>query len=192
MGRLVHSAIGSLDGYLADADGSFAWAEPDEEVFAFVTERERASGPHLYGRRMYELMTVWETDPALAAASPASGAWARVWLDADKVVYSTTLAEDAVVTRRTRLERSFDPEAVRRLVAEAEGPVSVSGPTLAQHAFRAGLVDDVELYLVPVVVGGGLRYWPDGVQLDLELVEQHRFASGVVFLHHRRTGSSDT
>lgn len=190
MGRLVHSAIGSLDGYLADADGSFAWAEPDEEVFAFVTERERASDLHLYGRRMYELMTVWETDPALAAGSPALGEFARVWRAADKVVYSTTLDAAAVTTARTRLERTFDPDAVRRLVAEAEGDVSVSGPTLAQHAFRAGLVDDVELYLVPVVVGGGLRYWPDGVRLDLELVEERRFASGVVFLHHRRAGSS--
>lgn len=185
MGRLVYTVIGSLDGYLADATGSFAWAEPDEEVFAFVTERERAVGTYLYGRRTYELMTAWETDPDLAARSPALDAFAKVWRAADKVVYSTSLDPGAVTTTRTRLERTFDAGAVRRQAADSERDISVSGPTLAAVAWRAGLVDDVEVYLVPVVIGGGLRYWPDGVWVDLELHEEHRFAGGVVRLHYR-------
>jgi len=182
VGRLVYGAIASLDGYVRDADGSFAWAEPDEEVHAFVNERERAVGTYLYGRGMYETMAGWETDPALAEASPVMAEYAEVWRAADKVVYSTTL--DAVTTRRTRLERAFDAGAVARLKEEAAADLAVAGPTLAAEALRAGLVDELQLYVVPVVVGGGLAVLPDGVRLELALLEEHRFAGGVVFLRY--------
>ena len=182
MGRLVYGAIASLDGYVRDADGSFAWAEPDEEVHAFVNERERAVGTYLYGRGMYETMAGWETDPALAEASPVMAEYANVWRAADKIVYSTTL--DAVTTGRTRLERAFDADAVARLKEKAPADLAVAGPTLAAEALGAGLVDELHLYVVPIVVGGGLPALPDGLRLDLELLEEHRFAGGVVFLRY--------
>lgn len=182
MGRLVYTAIASLDGYVRDADGSFAWAEPTEEVHAFVNERERPVGTYLYGRGMYETMAVWETEPALAEASPVMAEYAELWRAADKVVYSTTL--DSVTTGRTRLERTFDAGAVARLKEEAPSDLAVAGPTLAAEPFRAGLVDELQLYVVPVVVGGGLPALPDGVRLDLELLEERRFAGGFVFLRY--------
>ncbi|MCM3923946.1 dihydrofolate reductase family protein [Frankia sp. AiPs1] len=202
MGRLIYSAITSLDGYVVDADGRFDWAVPDEEVHAFVNGLERTVGTYLYGRRLYEVMAAWETMPTDARpadARPAEGSpadgdrrpvmldYARIWQAADKVVYSTTL--DGAATSRTRIERGFDPDAVRRLVASANGDVSIGGPTLAGHAIRAGLVDDWHLFLTPVVVGGGVRALPDGVRVQLELLATHRFASGVVHLHHRVTGT---
>ena len=178
---LTFSAIQSLDGYVVDESGSFDWAAPDEEVHAFVNDMERSVGTYLYGRRMYEVMSAWETigDDGTAVLSD----YARLWRDADKVVYSTTLSE--VSTSRTRLERRFDPDAVRGLVAAADRDVSVGGPTLAAHALRAGLVDECHLYVTPVVVGGGTRSLPDGLRLGLELVQEHRFASGVVYLGYR-------
>jgi dihydrofolate reductase len=183
MGRLVYSVICSLDGYTADADGKFDWAMPDEEEHAFVNDLERPVGTCLYGRRMYETLAVWQT-----IGGPEHHAiendYAEIWRAADKIVYSTTLA--AVSTPRTRLERAFDPEAIRRLVAGSDRDVSIGGPGLAAHAFRAGLVDDVHHLLHPVVVGGGTRALPDDVRLDLELVDEQRFSSGVVHLHHRR------
>ena len=183
MGRLVYTALCSLDGYTADADGEFGWAAPDEEVHAFVNELERPIGTCLYGRRMYETLAVWQT-----IGGPEHHAiendYAEIWRAAEKVVYSTTL--EAVSTPRTRLERTFDTAAVRQLVADAERDVSIGGPGLAARAFRAGLVDDVHHLVNPVVVGGGTRALPDGVRLDLELVDEHRFANGVVHLHHRR------
>ena len=183
MGRLVYTAICSLDGCTADADGGFGWAAPDEEVHAFVNELERPIGTCLYGRRMYETLAVWQT-----IGGPGHHAiendYAEIWRAAEKIVYSTTL--ESVCTPRTRLERSFDPAEVRRLVAGAERDVGIGGPGLAAHAFRAGLVDDVHHLVHPVVVGGGTRALPDGVRLDLELVDEHRFANGVVHLHHRR------
>ncbi len=180
--RLVYPVIVSLDGYHSDRDGGFAWAEPDAQVHAFVNEREKGATTYLYGRRMYEMMTVWETDPALAAAPGPAGGFATIWQAADKVVYSTTL--DAVTTARTRLERRFDPDAVREVVASSRGDVGIGGPGLAAHALRAGLVDELQVYLCPVVVGGGSRYLPDDVRLDLRLREQHRFDGGVVFLRY--------
>ncbi len=183
MGRLVYTTICSLDGYTADTGGGFDWAMPDEEVHAFVNDLERPLGTYLYGRRMYETMAAWQ-DMGGPGEHPVEVDYAEIWRAADKVVYSTTLAE--VSTPRTRLERSFDPDAVRRLVREADRDVSLGGPTLAASALRAGLVDDLHLFLHPVVVGGGTRALPDGVRLDLELVDEHRFASGVVHLHHRR------
>jgi len=180
LARLIYSAIASLDGYVADRDGGFGWAAPDEEVHAFVNELERPIGTYLYGRRMYETMAVWEDagDELPAVARDYS----RVWQAADKVVYSRTL--DAVSTARTRLERELDPDAVRRLKEASARDLSVGGPTLAGAALRAGLVDELGLFVVPVVVGGGTRALPDDVRLVLELVDERRFAGGVVFLRY--------
>lgn len=183
MGQLIYTAIASLDGCIEDADGGFDWAVPDAEVHAFVNDLERTIGTHLYGRRMYETMAVWETYGDEPDAEPEEADYARVWRGLDKVVYSRTL--DEVRTSRTRLERSFDPDAVRELKESAEDDLSISGPDLAQHALRAGLVDQVHLFLHPVVVGGGKPALPEGLRLDLELVDLRRFASGVVHLHHR-------
>ena len=183
MAGLTFSAIASLDGYIADEHGNFEWAAPDEEVHAVVNDRERAVGTYLLGRRMYEVMSAWETVPELAEGSPITRDYAQIWQAATKVVYSTTL--DAVATRRTRIERTFDAEAVRRLKEEAAGELAIAGPNLAGHAFRAGLIDEVRLYLVPTIVGGGNRALPDGVRLDLDLTEEHRFGNGTVFLQYR-------
>jgi dihydrofolate reductase len=187
MAKLIYSAIASLDGYVADEDGNFDWAEPDEEVHRFVNDLERPVGTYLYGRRMYEVMRFWETvdtAPGTAPGQPDYGReYARVWQAADKVVYSRTLERPS--TARTRVERDFDPEAVRRLKAEASRDLSVGGPGLAAEALRAGLVDELHLLLAPVVVGGGNRALPDKVRVDLELVDERRFGSGMVFLHYR-------
>jgi dihydrofolate reductase len=182
---LVYSAIASLDGYVVDASGSFDWAAPDEEVHAAVNDAERGIGTYLYGRRMYEVMTFWETADD---DDPVMRDYAAIWQAADKVVYSTTLP--AVTTARTRLERAFDPDAVRALAAD--GVVSIGGPTLAAHALRAGLVDECHLYVVPEVVGGGTPWLPDDVRISLDLLDVRRFASGVVHLSYGvRANTSD-
>ena len=179
MAKLIYAAITSLDGYVADTSGNFDWAEPDEEVHQFVNDLERSVGTHLYGRRMYEVMAGWETMPP---GHPVTDDFASIWRAADKIVYSTTL--DAVSTPRTRLERSFDPDAVRRLKATVTNDVSVAGPHLAAHAIAAGLVDEYHLFLTPVLVGGGNRALPDGVHVPLELLDERRFGSGVVFARY--------
>lgn len=184
MATLIYAAITSLDGFIEDPDGRFDWAEPDPEVHAFINELEAPIGTHLYGRRMYETMAVWQTIGDEPGISAAEAAYAEMWRSLDKVVYSRTL--DAVSTPRTRLERELDPDAVRRLVAAADHDVSISGPDLAQHAFAAGLIDEVHLFVYPLVVGGGKPGLPRGIRTDLELVDERRFASGVVHLHHRR------
>lgn len=186
MAKLIYTAIASLDGYIEDEDGNFDWAEPDEEVHALANDLTRPLGTHLYGRRMYETMAVWETDDALAAQSEVTSDFARIWRAADKVVYSKTL--EAAVTSRTRIERDFDPESVRRLKATSKGDLSVGGPGLAAHAFEAGLVDECQLFLVPIVVGGGKRALPDDLRLRLELLAERRFGNGTVLLRYR-TGS---
>jgi dihydrofolate reductase len=183
MAKLISSAIASLDGYTADADGRFDWARPDDAVHRLVNDLERPLGTYLYGRRMYEVMLAWETMDTGPAQPAAMRDFAQIWRAADKVVYSRTL--EAVTTARTRLERDFDPEAVRQLKATAERDISVGGPELAGEAFRAGLVDELHLFLCPIVVGGGTRALPDGVRLELELVAERRFAGGVVHLHYR-------
>jgi dihydrofolate reductase len=183
MGRLVYSAIASLDGYIEDASGTFAWAAPDEEVHAFVNEQEREIGTYLYGRRMYETMRVWD-DPAFAEGGSAAVAdYSAIWRTADKIVYSRTLEQ--TTTARTTLERAFDPEAVRRLKHANDRDVSVGGPGLAAEAFGAGLVDDIHLFLVPVLVGGGKPALAAGVRVDLGFAGHHRFAGGAVHLHYR-------
>jgi dihydrofolate reductase len=182
MAKLMYSAITSLDGYVADEDGSFDWAEPDEEVHAFVNDLERSVGTYLYGRRMYEVMVAWETLD-LADQPPYMRDYAQVWRSADKVVYSTTL--ETVASARTTIERDFDPEAIREVKASAGRDISVGGPDLAAQAIAAELVDESHLFLSPVVVGGGLRALPTSVRLRLELLDERRFGNGVVHLHHR-------
>jgi dihydrofolate reductase len=183
MAKLIYAAITSLDGFIEDETGRFDWAEPDPEVHAFVNDLERPITTHLYGRRMYETMAVWQTIDDGPGVSDVEADFARLWRTLDKVVYSRTL--EAVSTPRTRLERTFDADAVRTLKETAEGDISVSGPDLAQHAFRAGLVDEVHLFVFPLVVGGGKPGLPRAVHVELELVDMRRFGSGVVHLHHR-------
>ncbi len=182
MVRLVYSAIMSLDGYVADAGGGFDWAAPDEEVFAFVNDLERTIGTYLYGRRMYEVMAFWETAPARANQPDVVRDFTQIWQAADKVVYSTTLA--TVSTARTTVERVFDAEAVRELKTVAARDLSIGGAGLAAAALAAGLVDELHLFLTPVVVGGGTRALPGGRRLDLELLDTTRFAGGVVYLSY--------
>jgi dihydrofolate reductase len=186
LARLIYSAIASLDGYVADRDGGFGWAEPDDEVHAFVNELERPVGTYLYGRRMYETMTAWENPGD--ALPPVALDYARIWQAADKLVYSRTL--EAVSTARTRLVRELDPDAVRRLKDASARDLGIGGPTLAGAALAAGLVDELALFVVPVVVGGGTRSLPDDVRLVLELRDERRFAGGVVFLRYRVTRSA--
>jgi dihydrofolate reductase len=182
VGRLIYSAITSLDGYVADEDGDFSWAEPDEEVHAFVNDLMRPIGTHLYGRRMYEVMAVWETDPTLASASPVMRDFAELWKAADKVVYSTTLATAS--TARTRLEPAFDPAAVRQLKVRAESDLLIGGPELAGQAIREGLVDECHLLLAPIAVGGGKRFLPASTRWPLELIEERAFDSGMVHVRY--------
>ena len=180
MAKLVYAAIESLDGYVADQDGKFDWAAPDEEVHRFVNDLERPIGTYLYGRRLYEVMRYWET--ADGAADPITQDYAKIWRAADKIVHSRTL--EAVSSARTRIEREFDPEAVRQLKAAAERDLSVGGPELAAQAFKAGLVDECHLFLTPVVVGGGKRSLQDDIHLELELLDERRFGNGTVRLHY--------
>lgn len=183
MANLVYSAICSLDGFIADEQGSFDWAAPDAQVHAFANELERSVGTHLFGRRMYEVMQFWEGLDADTDQDPVTLEFARLWTDSDKHVYSTTLAD--VSTERTTLHRTFDPSWVAGLKATASADISIGGPTLAAHAFRAGLIDDLHLIVVPVMVGGGLRALPLDCWMDLERTDQHAFDSGVVHLHYR-------
>ena len=187
MAKLIYSAITSLDGYVADEDGNFDWAAPDEEVHSFVNELERQIGTYLYGRRMYEVMAFWETAHTLAGRPPFVQDFAEIWQAADKIVYSKTL--ETAATARTRIERDFDPETVRQLKASAERDITVGGPDLAAQAIRAGLVDELQLFVAPVVVGGGKQSLPDHVRLNLELLDERRFGNGVVHLHYRTSAS---
>jgi dihydrofolate reductase len=183
MAKLIYSAIASLDGYIADEDGNFDWAVPDEEVHAFINDLDRPLGTYLYGRRLYETMVGWETDRTLAEQSPVMRDFAQIWQAAKKIVYSRTL--EAVSTARTRIERDFEPDAVRQMKASAQQDMIVGGADLAAHAFRAGLVDECHLFVSPIVVGGGKRSLPDDVRLKLELLDKRRFGNGVVHLHYR-------
>lgn len=183
MARLIYIANTTLDGYTEDRQGKYDFTRPDEEGFRFITNLARPAGTHIYGRRMYETMMVWETDPDLATDSRLMADFAELWQAADKIVYSRTLA--AVATRRTRIEREFDPEAIRQLKKSAERDVLIGGPELAAHAFRAGLIDECHLFIAPVIVGGGKPALPDDVRLELELLGQHRFGNGTVHLGYR-------
>ena len=183
MARLIYTAISSLDGFVADTDGNFDWAKPDEEVHTFVNDLERPAGTHLYGRRLYDVLVVWETIDDNRDQPPYILDFARIWQAADKIVYSRTL--ETVSSARTRIEREFDPDAVRELKATAERDLLIGGPELAAEAIRAGLVDEYQLLLAPVVVGDGKRVLPDA-RVDLELLDERRFASGFVYLRYGR------
>jgi dihydrofolate reductase len=187
MGKLIYAANTSLDGYVEDETGSFDWSVPDEEMHAFWNDHERHIGTSLYGRRMYESMRVWEDDDWLAGEPAVVREYAQIWRDADKVVYSTTL--DAVSTARTRIERQFDPEAVRRLKEASSSDLSVGGAALGAEAFRHGLVDECVLVLCPVLVGGGKPALPRGVRIDLELLDQGRIGNGMVYVRHAVRGA---
>jgi dihydrofolate reductase len=182
MAKLIYAAIASLDGYIADDDGNFDWAMPSDEVHAFANDLERGIGSHLYGRRMYDTMVFWETEPRAPDAPPEMREYAEIWRAADKVVYSTTL--DSPSSARTRIESRFDPEAVRRFKAEAQRDLSIGGANLAGQAIEAGLVDELHLFLVPIIVGGGTPVLPGRVRVPLELMEERRFANGMVYLRY--------
>jgi dihydrofolate reductase len=181
--ELIYSAISSLDGYISDERGNFDWAKPDEEVHAFINELERPVGTYLYGRRMYETMVAWESIDASADQPAHLREFAEIWRAADKVVYSRRL--EAPSSSRTRIERDFDPEAVRELKAASGSPLGIGGPELAGEAIAAGLVDELHQFLAPTVVGGGKPSLPSGVRVELELTDERRFAGGFVFLRYR-------
>jgi dihydrofolate reductase len=181
--KLTYASIASLDGYIADADGSFAWAFPGEEVHAFVNDLERPVGTYLYGRRLYEVMVYWETADSADEQDPVTLDFAQIWQAADKVVYSTTLEKTS--SARTRIERVFDPREVRLLKESAERDLSIGGAELAAQALRNGLVDEYHLIVAPVVVGGGTKSLPDGLRVSLELLDERRFENGMVYLHYR-------
>ena len=183
MANLIYLYLASLDGYIEDESGAFDWAAPDEEVHAFVNSLARPIGTYLYGRRMYEVMAGWETVLPIAAESPAMHDFASIWKAADKIVYSTSL--DAVSTARTRIERAFDPDAIRQVKDSAEHDLAVGGANLAAQALRAGLVDEFHLVVAPVVVGGGKPLFPDDVLLKLNLLDTRRFGNGMVYLHYQ-------
>jgi dihydrofolate reductase len=183
MAKLIYSAVMSLDGYVADENGNFDWTEPNEEVAAFVISRERQIGTYLFGRKLYETMSVWETPEVLPPLTPAILEYATIWQAAEKVVYSTTL--QTVSTARTRLERSFDADAVRELKAAATRDVEVGGSALAAHAIRAGLVDEFHLLIAPIIIGSGNPYLSGKVPVKLELLGERRFGNGMVHVRYR-------
>jgi dihydrofolate reductase len=183
MANLIYSTITSLDEYVADENGNFDWAAPDAEVHAFVNDLERKIGTYLYGRRLYEVMLYWENPPTEGDASFVERDYTKIWQAAEKIVFSKTLTKAS--TAKTRIEKSFDPAAIRKLKAESPRDISVGGAELAGQAIKAGLVDEIHLFLHPVVVGGGRRAIPDGARVRLELLDQRRFESGVVHLHYR-------
>jgi dihydrofolate reductase len=186
MVKLIYSSIASLDGYVEDEQGKFDWAAPDDEVHAFVNELERPIGTYLYGRRMYDTMVFWESVPASGGQPGVTQDFATVWRAAEKIVYSRTL--QTVSSARTRIERDFDPEAIQRLKETADSDITIGGAELAGQAIAAGLVDELHVLLAPVLIGGGKRALPDGIRVELDLLDERRFRSGVVHVHYRISG----
>jgi len=182
MARLIYFTPASLDGYIAD-DGNFAWSAPGEEAFALINDLHRPIGTYLYGRKEYETMAVWQTPEVLPGLTPAMLDFARIWQAADKIVYSRS--RETVSTPKTRLEREFDPRAVREWKARSPLDISVAGPTLAAHAIRAGLVEEYHLLVAPAMLGGGIRVLPGNVRISLDLLDERRFADGMVYLRYR-------
>lgn len=183
MPKLVYTMNTSLDGYVNDADGRLDWSAPDDEVHQFFNDLESSVGTALYGRRLYETMVYWDTPESVDGRPAIEQEYARVWRAQERIVFSRTLETSR--TARTRIERAFDPALVRRLKAEAQRDLSIGGATLAGQALAAGLVDEIGLMVKPVIIGGGTRALPDGLRLDLSLIEERRFASGAVYLHYR-------
>jgi dihydrofolate reductase len=186
MARLIYSMLTSLDGYVADENGQFDWAAPDDEVHAFVNDLMRPVGTQLYGRRMYEVLVAWESDDLLVGEPAVMHDYASIWRATDKIVYSHSL--EAVSSKRTRIERAFDPDAVRELKASTDKDISIGGPDLAGQALRAGLIDEIQLFLNPIVVGGGNAALPHGFRVPLELLDARRFGNGVEYLRYKTTG----
>jgi dihydrofolate reductase len=189
MAHLIYSAISSLDGYIEDTSGNFGWAMPDNEVHKYINDLMRSTATHLYGRRMYETMMVWETDRNLAADSPLTQDFSEIWQAANKIVYSKTLT--AVSTRKTHIERNFNPEAIQQLKDTAQHDILIGGSELAAHAFRSGLIDECHLFLTPIIVGGGKPSLPRNFSLELELLDVTRFGNGMVhLLYHPKRGKA--
>jgi dihydrofolate reductase len=186
MAKLIYFSNVSLNGYTTDDEGKFDFTEPDDEVHSFINDALRDVGTHVYGRRMYETMMVWETEPKLAEESPINRDFAGIWKGVEKIVYSSTLP--TVQTTRTRLEREFDPEAVRRMVATSDRDMLIGGPTLAAHAFRAGLIDECHLLVIPIIIRAGTKSLPDDVRFELQLIETREFGNGTVYLRYGRRG----
>ena len=182
MGRLIYTAIASLDGYTADEKGNFDWAAPDAEVHAFVNDLERPAGTYLYGRRMYEVMRFWESPELLRDDEPVMRDYAAIWQAADKVVFSRTLASPS--TARTRIERQFDPGKVRRMKAVSDRDLGIGGAELAAAAFAGGVVDECRLFFAPIAVGRGTPALPTRATVRLALLEERRFRSGFVYLRY--------
>ena len=182
MAKLIYFMPTSLDGYIADEGGNFDWSAPDDEVLAFINDLVHPMRTYLYGRKLYETMTIWETPDVIPDRTPAMLDFAQIWQAADKIVYSKSL--ETVSTPNTRLEREFDPHAVRDLKAQLPHEVSVGGPTLAAHAIRTGLVDEIHLFVVPIVIGGGKQVLPSNVCIKLDLLDERRFANGMVYLRY--------
>ena len=189
MGKLIYSFFTSLDGYVADETGNFDWAEPDEEVHSFVNDLERPIGTYLYGRKLYEMMAVWETPEVFPSPTPAVQEYARIWQAAEKIVYSRTLT--AVSTAGTRIERELDLDALHDLKARSEHDLCIGGPQLAAEAIRAGLVDEYGVYIAPFIVGGGNPFLPDGARRAIELIEERRFRNGMIYLNYREIEPRD-
>jgi dihydrofolate reductase len=183
MAKLIYATQASLDGYIADEHGNFDWATPDSDVHAFINDLERPIGTYLYGRRLYEMMVFWETFGAQPDQPPAVRDYAQLWQAADKIVYSTTL--ETASSARTRIARTFDPSAVRAMKDAADRDLSIGGPALAANALRAGLVDDVRVFVYPLIVGGGNRFLPDRLRVNLQLLDERTFDSGVAYLQYR-------
>jgi dihydrofolate reductase len=181
--KLIYSALTSLDLFVADETGNFDWAAPDEEIHAFVNDLDRPFGTHLYGRRMYEVLVAWESDDIVVGQPPLIADFASIWRAADKIVYSRSL--ESVSSARTRIERDFDPAAIRAMKASADRDISIGGPELAAQALRAGLVDEIHLVLNPIIIGSGNPALPDDVRVRLELIEERRFGSGAVYFRYR-------
>lgn len=190
MARLIYAIQTSFDGYVADEHGNFEWATPDSDVHAFINDLERPIGTYLYGRRLYETMVYWETFAAQPDQPPAVLDYAQLWRAADKIVYSTTL--ETASSARTRIERTFDPNTVRTMKDTADRDLSIGGPALAAHALRAGLVDEIRQFVYPLTVGGGNPFLPDLLRLNLQLRDERRFDSGVVYLRYRVSPSCRT
>jgi dihydrofolate reductase len=182
MAKLIYGTIASLDGYIADEQGNFEWGEPGDEVHAFVNDLEGRIGTYLYGRKMYEVMVYWETADQQPDQSKVERDYTELWKAAEKIVFSKTL--ENVASERTRIERDFDPDAIRKMKEIADRDISVSGPELAAQALKAGLVDEFHVFIAPIIVGGGNRALPDHVTLELELLDERRFANGMVYLHY--------
>ena len=183
MGNLIYSMITSLDGYISDERGRFDWAEPDEETHTFVNDLERPIGTYLYGRRMYEVMSYWGAEVDDTDQPPYVRDYTKIWRAADKIVFSTS--SGSVSSGRTRIEPSFDADDIRRLKASTTHDISIGGPVIAAQAFAAGLIDEYRAFIAPVVVGGGARSLPDGMRLDLELTDEHRFGNGSIYVRYR-------